>query len=759
MSIRRNRLSRVSWGTSFLRKAEPGKGELGMSMWVFRLAIALGAFLLFLVQPLIARFILPWFGGGPTVWTGCMLFFQVALLAGYAYSHVVIRSLGPIRAAKLHGVWLVVSLLFLPLIPSERWQPEAGGGAVVGILLVLVMTVGLPYLVLSTTGPLIQSWFVHVFPQRSPYRLFALSNLGSLVGLFAYPFLFEPWFKLSTQAWGWSALFVVYALACAGCLFLAIRKEAVAEADVDAQSVDPNEAHDFESLSTLQQFFRVFFWLLLAFVPSLLLVSTTAQISQEVAVVPFLWTLPLGLYLLSFVICFDRPRWYHRGFWGTAMVISLALAAGCLYAGPRARLGFQLMFYCGALFTVCVACHGELFRYRPNPRQLTLFYLCLSIGGALGGLFVALVAPIIFADYWELSLAYFIAPVIMLLSWSFAGRQRLRASRKLQLALGCGGLLTVLWGCVLWIEGVSAHNLLAYNIEKKGWLDGLVETAPRFLRVYQPSVYFQDRDEYGVLKVTHGVWGMELVNGKILHGVQPWDEEHRMKPTSYYSARSGLGVAMQHYLLQLPLDFPRKVGVIGLGTGAIAAWGEAGDHYTFYELNPNVKRVAEDYFSYLKETPADQKVVLGDARLALEREYERQGSQKYQVLVLDAFSSDAIPMHLLTSEAMEVYLKHLTPNGILAVHVSNRFLNLPPLVRNLAEDAGYRAELIVCQSSGDGLHAASNWVLVTQNQDFLAKPEVVEKIEGWGEELQNEVRWTDDFGSLWQVIGPRDSEN
>lgn len=216
---------------------------------------------------------------------------------------------------------------------------------------------------------------------------------------------------------------------------------------------------------------------------------------------------------------------------------------------------------------------------------------------------------------------------------------------------------------------------------------------------------------------------------------------------------------MQHYLLQLPQDIPRKVGVIGLGTGAIAAWGEAGDHYTFYELNPNVKRVAEDYFSYLKETPADQKVVLGDARLALEREYERQGSQKYQVLVLDAFSSDAIPMHLLTSEAMEVYLKHLTPNGILAVHVSNRFLNLPPLVRNLAEDAGYRAELIVCQSSGDGLHAASNWVLVTQNQDFLEKPEVVEKIEGWGEELQNEVRWTDDFGSLWQVIGPRDSEN
>jgi len=306
---------------------------------------------------------------------------------------------------------------------------------------------------------------------------------------------------------------------------------------------------------------------------------------------------------------------------------------------------------------------------------------------------------------------------------------------------------------------VSAHNLLAYNIEKNGWWSGFVETAPRFLRVYQPSVYFQDRDEYGVLKVMHGIWGMELVNGRILHGVQPWDEEHRMQPTSYYSARSGLGVAMEHYLLQLPQDSQRKVGVIGLGTGAIAAWGEAGDQYTFYELNPNVKRVAEDYFSYLKETPADQNVVLGDARLALEREYEAEGANGYQVLVLDAFSSDAIPMHLLTSEAMEVYLKHLSPDGILAVHVSNRFLNLPPLVRNLAEDAGYRAELVVCQSSGDGLHAASNWVLVTQNQEFFEQPEVQKKIEGWEEERQNEVRWTDDFGSLWQVMGPRESQH
>jgi hypothetical protein len=728
-----------------------------MSMWVFRLAIALGAFLLFLVQPLIARFILPWFGGGPTVWTGCMLFFQVALLAGYAYSHLVIRWLGPIRAAKLHGIGLVASLFFLPLIPSERWQPEAGSGAVAGILLVLVMTVGLPYLVLSTTGPLIQSWFVHVFPQRSPYRLFALSNLGSLLGLFAYPFLFEPWLKLSTQAWGWSALFLLYAVACAGCLILAIRKDEIAAPSADSPSPQSDMTHDFESMSSFHQVLRVLFWLVLAFVPSLLLVATTAQISQEVAVVPFLWTLPLGLYLLSFVICFDRPRWYHRGFWGVAMVITLILAVGCLYAGPKARLGFQLMFYCGALFTVCVSCHGELVRLKPNPQQLTLFYLCLSIGGALGGLFVALVAPVIFADYWELSVAYFIAPVIMLLSWSFAGRKRLRASRGLQIAVGCGGLLTLVWGGVLWIEGVSAHNLLAYNIEKKGWFQGFVETAPRFLRVYQPSVYFQDRDEYGVLKVTQGVWGMELVNGRILHGVQPWDEEHRMTPTSYYSDRSGLGVAMEHYLLQLPQGRPRKVGVIGLGTGAIAAWGEAGDQYTFYELNPNVKRVAEDYFSYLNDTPADLKVVLGDARLALERELERQGAQEYQLLILDAFSSDAIPMHLLTREAMDLYLQHLATHGILAVHVSNRFLNLAPLVRNLAEDAGYQAELVACKSSGDGLHAASLWVLVTRNQEFLQKPEVQDKIEGWEEDFRNDVRWTDDFGSLWQVMGRRES--
>lgn len=292
-------------------------GAFKMNLWVFRLAIALSAFLLFLVQPLIARFILPWFGGGPTVWTGCMLFFQVALLAGYAYSHVMIRWLGPRRVAQIHGAWLVMSLCFLPLIPSDYWQPTTGTAPVSGILLVLAMTVGLPYFILSTSGPLIQSWFVQVFPERSPYRLFALSNFGSLLGLFAYPFLMEPWLTLSGQAWGWSILYILYLLSCAGCLFLVLRCGKTSSVIESHQ--DMEETHGVVEVLVLEGIRRVTlvsFWLLLAFVPSLLLVATTAQISQEVAVVPFLWTLPLGLYLLSFVICFDRPLWYHRGLWG-----------------------------------------------------------------------------------------------------------------------------------------------------------------------------------------------------------------------------------------------------------------------------------------------------------------------------------------------------------------------------------------------------------------------------------------------------------
>ena len=729
-------------------------GGVKMNLWVFRLAIALSAFLLFLVQPLIARFILPWFGGGPTVWTGCMLFFQVALLAGYAYSHVMIRWLGPRRVAQIHGAWLVMSLCFLPLIPSDYWQPTTGTAPVSGILLVLAMTVGLPYFILSTSGPLIQSWFVQVFPERSPYRLFALSNFGSLLGLFAYPFLLEPWLTLSSQAWGWSILYILYLLSCAGCLSLVLRSGKSSSGMESHQDMEETPSVvEVPVLEGMRRVTLVSFWLLLAFVPSLLLVATTAQISQEVAVVPFLWTLPLGLYLLSFVICFDRPRWYHRGLWGGAMILSLILAGGCLYFGTHARLGFQLMFYCGALLTVCVTCHGELVRLKPEPQHLTLFYLCLSIGGALGGLFVALVAPVIFADYWELSLAYFIAPLLILIAWAYTSWGRVRTSRRLKLAFAMALPPTLIWGAALWIEAVGAHHLLAYNIEKKGWIAGFRQTMPRFLRVYQPTVSFQDRDEYGVLKVTHGVWGKELVNGRIIHGIQPWDEEQRMQPSSYYSEESGLGVAMQHYLLNLPEQSQRTIGVIGLGTGAIAAWGEEGDQYTFYELNPNVEKVAEQHFSYLKATPAETRVVLGDARLSLERSLSKDGSIGYQLLVLDAFSSDAIPMHLLTREAMDVYLQHLSKDGILAVHVSNRFLNLPPLVRNLAEDAGYRAEQVVCLRSEEQLYSASHWVIVTRNQDFWDKPEVQAKLHGWGEEPRNGVRWTDDYGSLWQVLG------
>jgi len=751
-----------------------------MNRRVFAIAVLSGAFLLFLVQPLIGRFILPWFGGGQMVWTGCLLFFQTALLGGYAWSFFADRVLGRVWGARVHLVLLAACLPFLPLIPSEGLRPDDPSQPLLQIVLVLMASVGMPYFVLSTTGPLLQSWFAHLFPGRSPYRLFAVSNLGSLIGLFAYPFAVEPFLTRQQQAWAWSGGFVLFAFACGWCAVAASRggssRDEAAGAKPGLPPLDePDDGLDQllagstrESTSVSSATgderlgLRPILWLLLSCVPSILLVATTSQISQEIAVVPFLWILPLGLYLLSFVFCFDHPRWYLREFWTPALVVALAAGEAVLWIGLRMSIPFQIAILSASLFAICMSCHGELARWRPGTKHLTLYYLCLALGGAAGGLFVGLVAPNVFPEFWELPIGFAVAPLVV--GIALGADRSWWGHRPVRFALP---ILLPLWCLTIWTQMCGASYELVVRLEaKEGWT-AFRKILPRLGMVRADGVIYQRRDAYGLLKVREmtrtidgvsTVVGRKLINGRIEHGFQLDDPERLLVPSSYYGETSGLGTAIRALRIEALRDSSLagtglRIGVVGLGTGAISAWGREGDEIVFYELSPHVDQVCRDYFDFLEATPASTEVRLGDARVTLEREVERGDEAGYDVLVIDAFSSDAIPMHLLTREAFEIYERRLRPGGVIAVHISNRFLDLAPIVRNLSEDLG--ATPIRVSDGGDGEYLiTSEWVLVTRNQALLADELVRTADAGWAPGPRNEVRWTDDFGSLWQVLRP-----
>lgn len=745
-----------------------------MTRWVFVLAVSLGAFLLFLVQPLIGRFILPWFGGGHIVWTGCLVFFQTALLAGYAYAHLAAKGLGRVPAARVHLGLLAACCFFLPLRPDDALRPTDGSDPLAGIVWVLVATVGVPYLVLATTGPLLQSWYYHLFPGRSPYRLFALSNLGSLIGLFAYPFAVEPWLTRVQQSWVWSLAFGLYAVACGWCAWKAAgppleSAEAAKQPQEDeiqdelTQVLRERTEKQAAAVSLLgDAWFAPLLWLALACVPSILLVATTSQMCQEVAVVPFLWTAPLGLYLLSFVICFDRPRWYRREFWGLVLLASLIGGEVVLWAGLAMPIAFQVSLLAAALFAGCMVCHGELAAAKPKPERLTTYYLSLSAGGALGGLFVGLGAPRWFPDFWELPVGYFLTVAVVIVAWSV---ERAWWGRRVVWVMGLPVLL--IWGIAVWIPMCGAHHEVKVKfiarlepLWKAGRYGGLiseawgiaVETAPRLTVVQPEDVVYQARDEYGVLRVRDTSTGRKIVNGRIEHGFQPSDPEFRKKPASYYGPSSGLGIAMRRYRAVIGEEQPIRIGVVGLGSGAVTTWARHRDSIAFYELSPHVEQVAREYFTFLSDTDAEVEVRLGDARITMERELAQGAKEEFDVLAIDAFSSDAIPQHLLTREAMEVYFRLLKPNGVLAVHVSNRYLDLAPVVRNLAVDAGWTPMRISDLGESEKYQSSSLWVLVTRNERFVEDADVALARSGWIDQPPIEVRWSDDFGSLWQVL-------
>jgi len=944
---------------------------------LFRYAatIFLSAFLLFQVQPLISKYILPWFGGIPTVWTMCMLFFQVVLLAGYSYAHGLNTWLSRRKQIVVHLVLLGVAALVLLFVmpPSGRWKPQGGDDPTWRILALLAASVGLPYFMLSTTGPLLQAWFSRSFPGRSPYRLYSLSNVGSLLALVTFPFLVEPQLTLTSSSQVWKAGFVLFALLCA---YVGWRIWDLAPAEADPAGLVAVPVTPDVRPGLLDRFL----WLGLPACGSMLLLATTSKICQDVAVVPFLWIIPLGLYLLSFIICFDNERWYFRPVFWPLYILLTAGMVWLLYRGVNssvkllvqdlqdacaavvgrvnqdlswklqppnlmekvlpfkawakvtASIQTQIVGYAAGLFVCCMVCHGELVRLKPSPKHLTSFYLMVSLGGALGGVFVGMVAPHIFQAYLEFHIALLgslafgaaalwisrrrkrlaafasreavrpdpnqtaifagvcvavtllcalwlilwaprrswygtwaffawgLGALLVLALWSAFWDSLLHARKALATAeegqrvpswdplrwitflvlgtLATAGVACIVmfwastkdwyaeWRFVVWGIAIAYVVALWFNLKpgRPGWPAWWARIAlPLFLAALVILGEFLRNDAerstahslalsrnfYGILRVAE--YGkndpeyhhLTLANGRISHGWQLTSAEGRLRPVSYFAPASGVGLTFANY--------PRngkglRVGVLGLGVGTFAAYGQAGDHFTFYEINPECDRLAGLWkdekeqeggadaddakpgrkrpptparFTYLRDLKSrngEVDVRIGDGRLTLERELAEGKPQGFDILALDAFSSDAVPVHLLTKEAFDIYLKHMKPDGVILVNITNRYIDLRPVVDSLAaalnkaeekrptrgEEAGegepnprpWRTALIEYDGEPpDYMLTCCSWMLVTRNAELLDCEPIQHAVEQSTGHKPRSVRfWTDDFSNLYEIL-------
>ncbi len=680
-------------------------------MVLFAATVFTSAFLLFLVQPIIAKQILPWFGGNASVWTVCLVFFQLVLLGGYAYADALVRRCAPRTQAVVHTVLLAASLAFLPILASESWKPAPDTEPTARILLLLAMTIGLPYFLLSTTGPLVQAWFARRFPTGTVYRLFALSNLASLAALIAYPPLIEPATSLQTQSYAWSALYILFAVLCACSAWAATGKSVSFSQDLGP---DPDEKTQTPKPSDYA------LWLALSALGSLMLLAVTSHITQNVASVPFVWIVPLVLYLLSFILVFDvggaraKSGWYART-WGLPALFALMLGMSWfLYENLGVMdVRYSIALYSAGLFAACMFCHGELAAMRPAPRYLTRFYLMISIGGAAGGLFVGLVAPRIFTIFVELPIALVACGALAaLLTWR-------SARNKIQFLAPVAALTvtaTVAWHGYKYVEYIHGNAIL------------------------------MTRNFYGTLRVKeHERGGDEhttraLVHGVINHGWQYTDPALRTQPISYFGPASGIARALEYYD-----QGPRRVGVIGLGVGVFMAWGRQGDSFRIYELDPDVVTIAREKFWYLSDSKAKIEVITGDGRLNMERD----APQAFNLISVDAFSSGSIPIHLLTREALQAYRRHLAPGGVVVYNVTNRFVNLAPVLKLVAEAEGMKA-LLINDSPSEEKYSGTAYVLVTDNAKLLAD----KRFEDADDivPIAGLTAWTDGFNNLFKVV-------
>ncbi len=682
---------------------------------LFATTVFLSAWLVFQVQPLIAKYVLPWFGGTPAVWTACLLFFQSGLFLGYAYALLLVQRVPARWQATLHVALLAAALATLPITPDAGWKLNAGGDPVWRILQLLAVSVGLPYLILSATGPLLQAWHARVRPDVSPYPLYALSNLGSLLGLLSYPFWFDPALAADQQTQIWSWGFVLFAVGCAACGLSVWRA---------AATTVPRAAEGRPATSSPPPTWRrLGFWFALAMVPSAMLLATTNLVCTDVAVVPFLWVLPLVLYLLSFILCFHSLRWCVRGVWWTAWPLVVLAAVRVSFRGLGVVTSdpvlVQVAVFFGLLFCCAMICHGELARTKPDPAQLTTFYLTLAAGGAAGGIFVGLIAPQLFVVNFEVAVATLACTLVILLVLYADPASRLRQGRP---RWAWGGLLLA-----------TAGLLAAHVILFRDTLAGVQEVHRNFFGVLQVKLAPAAVASNGAV--------CQLIHGRTMHGAQFLDPPRRQVPTSYYGEQSAIGLLLRNR----PAAAPARVGIVGLGVGTLAAYARPGDHYRFYEINPAVVDLAQRFFEFLPACRGQVEVVVGDARILLEQE----APQAFDVLVVDAFSSDSIPVHLLTREAFEVYLRHLQPAGILAAHISNVHVDLSPVIAGQA--AHFGLAMTGYESSADQATETrpAIWMLLSRRAPSLAIDAVQ---RGKLPPPARELVWTDQRNSVFQVL-------
>jgi hypothetical protein len=708
---------------------------------VFASTILVSAFLLFQVQPLISKYILPWFGGSPAVWTTCMLFFQLVLFGGYAYAHLLSRFLSHRAQAVVHITLIGVAVvLMLPSIaPDVHWKPVDASHSTARILLLLSATVGLPYFVLSTTGPLVQAWFAHTWPGKSPYRLYALSNVGSLAALVTYPFLFEPAFGSDTQAGLWTAAFGLFAALCglSAAWIFGFRQssttsaEEAAESDAAGVLVNPSANTALSMKAVAPTLGRRILWIALPACASLMLLATTNFVCQDVAVMPFLWVIPLSLYLLTFIVAFDHPRWFRPVPLGMATIVLLMLSAGMFYRlasllDLQMNYLHELAVFFTTMFFACLVCHGQLVRLRPDPAHLTEFYLMISAGGALGGIFVSLIAPQIFTTHFE----WVLALAASTLAAAVTVRQIKEQSNKLTVPeIGFFGYALVgimVAACAYWLVEKNKTN---------------------------PDTIYEGRNFYGTVAVLEydrndPKWHRRVFfSGGTIHGKQYVEPDKRRQPISYFAPHTGIGRTLTYF--QSKPD--ARIGVIGMGVGVLAAYAKPGQYYRFYEINEQVNDVARKYFTYLDDCEAKCDVVLADARLALEQELATGHAQNFDVLTMDAFNGDAPPVHLLTDEAFGIYLKHLKPDGVIVVNVTNHYINLVPVVTAAAKKYGLGITRVMTPYDDTKLYNRTDFMMLSRNQEFLAAipPSLI------ADQLQPEFEvplWTDKYSNLFGIL-------
>ena len=749
--------------------------------WAYSVTILLSAFLLFEIQLILAKFFLPWFGGTPALWTTCMFFFQSLLVVGYLYAHFVAHKVPLRRQGLVHLVVLAAALAVSaglclrwrsPLFPSSSWKPGGVDQPVAFLVILLSLSAGASFFTLSATGPLLQSWFGQTHAGNSPYRLYSLSSLGSFLALLSYPLLVEPWLSLRVQGSVWLLLYCAFVLSCGYC---ALKLRGVRHADEDATSVADTQERTPRASTCL-------LWFTLSACGSLLFLGTTSQICQNVAVVPLLWVLPLSVYLLTLVICFEKERYYFRGVFHPAVIVALLLVVFLLSEGTLTRISTQIGAYSVVLFVGCMVCHGELVRSKPAVRYLTLFYLLVSLGGAAAGVFVVLLAPNLFTGFWEYQIGLWLTALLLLVSvirdrnsWVYCTRfgPLLIAATTVCLPVP---IIFMLHGKIGFDYGfllllITVAVLLVRRQTQVGYSKPKAQAAMLFgtfsmllLAVLfvlssrlQTSALLRVRNFYGVLNVkpingNQPKWAAYgLTHGLISHGFQFRSPTKRQLATGYYGAESGVGRAIR-VLRRENVDqhspMPLHLGVIGLGVGTLAAYGQRNDQLRFYEINPGVIKIAEDpqYFTYLSECKASKQIIVGDARLSMERELSSGNPPQFDLLVIDAFSGDAPPVHLLTIEAFRLYMKELMPRGILAVHITNAYVDLRPVVLSAAAQLGLNAVFI--HDDGDGsMTLYSDWMLLSRRDlppgtDSSDTAKIGSPV----------VLWTDDYSNLLRIL-------